>query len=723
MKGHFLTVTVTCLLAAGCSTTRVLAPGQYRLARNEVVVDDRHFSASELTPYIRQQANTYFLFGWNPFLNIYNWSDGSDKPMSRFWRKIGVAPVVFNQSQVETSIDNICNHLKHLGYYNATVTATQKSSGKLMKVTYDVRLGKLVPISDVRFEIPAGGCFEKEFYADTASVMVRKGVFLSEQILEAETARSSEYFRDRGFYNLSQGNYVFFADTLTCPGTAILDYRIREYARGAAPESALPLEQYNFGKVSIHIDSTLRFKEKLLRRLNAITPGNLYNETDVNKTYSRFSSLQVFSGVNISTSPSDSNRVNCDVTLSPSKLKGFKVNLEGSITSTGLISVSPQINFYHKNLFHGGEWFNLGFSGAFQFQPSKKLNAEEYSVSASISLPRPILIPQSAYKSSTITRTEIKASYNFQHRPEFTRHVVSSSMGYNGRIKNRFFFQLYPVQLSYVQLKNITDEFLETLIRNPYLSYSYSDHFDAGAGGTLYWTSNSDIVPKVSYRYARFNFDASGNLISLFRNIMPKNVIDQKLLLGVPFSQYVRGELQLADIIRFGIHNGQAIAGRIVAGAGYAYGNSYSLPYEKQFFVGGASSMRGWQARSVGPGFSKPNSYTSLPSQTGDVKLEADLEYRAKLVWKLEAALFAEVGNVWSLYDEASLFRFKDFYQSLAADWGFGLRVNLDFLVLRVDMGLKVHDPSADADLRWRGPDKWFKRDGFAFHFGVGYPF
>ena len=704
------------LALAGCSTTRVLAPGQYRLERNDiVVVDDKDFSTSELTPYIRQKANTYFIFGWNPFLNIYNWSDGSDKFFSRLWRKIGVEPVVFNENLVRTSVDNISNHLRYLGYYGACVTADLQSEDRRMKVRYNITLGDRLRIADIRYSLPPGGEFEKEFCLDTSNVLIREGQFLSEQLLEQECTRSSEALRDRGFYSLSKNNYLFVADTLSVPGSVILDYCVKE--------TASPLSRYEFGKVRVSLDEGLKFRDTVLRRLNAIVPGSTYNETDVNTTYSRFSSLQVFSGVNISTSPSGDNKVDCDIVLTPAKQKGFKINLESSITSTGLVGISPQLDFYNKNLFHGGEWFNLGFSGAFQFKTSEQMSAEEYSVNASLSLPKALLLPQTVYKSPSVPRTEFNASYSYQHRPEFTRRVVSASMGYRARIKDKFSLQLYPLQVSFVQLKDITEEFEETLLRNPYLSYSYSDHFDAGVGGTLYWTSSREIVPKESYRYLRFNFDASGNILALFRDKMNKGADGSALIAGTPFSQYVRGEIQFVNVLRFGRSQGQALASRIVAGAGYAYGNSVSLPYEKQFFVGGASSMRGWQARSVGPGFSKLNSYTSLPSQTGDVRLEADLEYRFRMFWKIEGALFAEAGNVWSLYDEESLFRFSDFYRSLAADWGLGLRANLDFIVLRVDFGMKVHDPAAEAGMRWKGPQDWFKSDGYAFHFGVGYPF
>lgn len=710
-----------------CSTTRCLAPGEYRLARNEIKVDDSRFATNELMPYVRQQAK-----GWTPFLNVYNWSDGSDSAFSRFCRKLGTPPVVFNENLVLSSKENITNHLEHLGYYGSKVEAEEVLKGRNVTVIYNVSLGRRIRIGDVRFDIPEGGDFEEAFLADSVGMLVKPGKFLSERLLEAESERSAANMRNQGFYGFSKINYSFVADTLDTGGTAVLDYQVRDYPRGSGPDKSIPLEKYRFGDVTITIDDDIMFRDKVLKNLNCITPGAVYNEEAVNRTYSRFASLQAFSSVNVRTSPTDSNTVDCNISLNKGKLKGFKVNLEGSVTATGLIGISPQVNFYHKNLFHGGEWFNMGFTGAFQFKPKDKLSANEFGFTTSISLPEFLFFHEKRVKSTAVPRTEFKLSYNFQDRPEYTRHVVSASMGYLGRIRDRFIFQLYPLQLSYVKLVNISDEFRKTLIENPYLSYSYSDHFDAGVGGTLYYSTDMDIVPKKSFWYSRFNFDASGNILGLFRDFLPKNEDQSAKVAGAPFSQYVKGEFNIGKTWRFGARNGQALATRFSMGAGYAYGNSVTLPYEKQFFVGGASSMRGWQARSVGPGFAKPNKYTLLPSQTGDIKIEADIEYRMRLFWKLEGALFAEVGNVWSLppygvdpimIDDNTLFHFNNFYKSLAADWGAGLRVNLDFIVLRLDLGLKVHDPSRDEGSRWLGPGRWFSDNGFALHFGVGYPF
>ena len=238
----------------------------------------------------------------------------------------------------------------------------------------------------------------------------------------------------------------------------------------------------------------------------------------------------------------------------------------------------------------------------------------------------------------------------------------------------------------------------------------------------LYYTSGADLTELEPAWYARAVADLSGNVVSLFRSMFPQNPSGQRVIFGMPYTQYVKGEVTLGRAWRFGREDGQAIATRLVGGIGYAYGNSTALPFEKQFYCGGAGSMRGWQTRTLGPGRSGINKAFSIPSQTGDVKLEANVEYRFTVAGKLEGALFYDVGNVWTIDNAAAPEGNigKDFYKDLAMDWGLGLRFKLSFLVARLDLGLKLYEPSFDL---WRGPELWFKRDGFAVHFGVGYPF
>lgn len=719
---RILTALIIMLSFASCSTTRVLQDGQYRLRKNKIeVTNDKSFNTNILTPYLKQKS-----IGWTPFMNVFNWTNGKGKTWDKIISRIGVAPAIYDASLVDASIENFIEHLEYLGYYDSKVESEISLHKRKVDVIYKVTLGKRFPISEIQLDLPKRGEFTQTFLEDTASMMIRKGDFLSESLLSAESDRSAAHMRNQGFFTFSKNNYFFEADTLTRPGSAILKMSINEYTRNASPSSAVPIRRFYIDDVTISYPKTLKIKNKILTDLNTIHPGRVYSADVVNETYSRLTAIRVFNSVNIGMTQKDTNLVDCSISLAQSKLQGFKVNFETSVNSTGLLGLSPQLSYYHKNIFHGGEWLNLNFMGNFQFKFNDDVRSNEFGVSAGLSFPKFFPLPY-RYFTGAIPRTDVTVSYNFQNRPEYTRNIISTSYGYNGNYKNRLFYQVYPVQMNIVRLFNLDEEFYQNLANDPFLRNAYQDHFDLGSGGTLYYTTNTASIPKETYFYSRFQFDISGNLLSAFKPLMRKDAEGAGMVWNTPFSQFVRGEVTLGKTWIMGRKGGQSIATRLVAGAGYAYGNSNALPFEKHFYAGGASSLRGWQARTVGPGMAQRDSSFVIPNQTGDMRLEANVEYRFDMFWKLAGAVFIDAGNVWTLKaknavpDEESLFRWNTFAESIAANWGVGIRLNLGFLLMRVDMGMKIHDPAREQ--KWVNPGTWLQEDNYALHLGVGYPF
>ena len=712
--------TTAAIIMLSCSATRNLQDGEFRLAKNKIeVVNDEEFDTGSLNPYIKQKHK-----GWSPFLYIYNWTNGKEKGWDKFVRKIGTAPVIYDPVMVDNSIESIDDHLEYLGYYGSRTTSEIDVRKKNVVVTYKVNLGNRVMIRDIEVNLPERGEFSDAFRSDSSAFAIRPGDFLSESALESESVRSAEIMRNKGFYTFNKNNYFFEADTISFPGSAILKLTVNEYTRNELPRDAEPIRRFKINDVSITYPKSMKVREKFLEDLNLIKPGENYSERIVNNTYSRFSSLKMFSTVNVGMTQVDTNLVNCEISLSQSKTQGFKVNLEASSNSSGLLGVSPQISYYHKNIFRGGEWLNLSFMGNFQFMFNDDVHSNEFGVSGGLSLPKFLFLPYRMFKGS-IPRTDFNLSYNYQNRPEYTRNMLSTSFGYNGNIRNRFFYQVYPAQLNVVKLFNLDDNFYKTLANDPFLRNAYQNHFDLGSGATLYYTTNSAVNPQDTYFYSRLQFDIAGNILRAFSPVMKKDSNGSGMIWNTPFSQFVRGELTLGRTWVFGRNSGHSLATRLLAGAGYAYGNSNALPFEKHFYGGGANSLRGWQARTVGPGCSPRDTSFVIPNQTGDMKLEANVEYRFKVVWKLAGAVFLDAGNVWTLRndstDNQSAFRWSTFGQSIAANWGAGVRLDLGFLLLRVDMGMKIHDPSRVN--KWVGPQGWFSKGGYAMHFGVGYPF
>ena len=710
----------TLLTAISCSTTRVLQDDQYRLEKNRIeIVNDKEFNPNALNPYLKQKHK-----GWSPFLYVYNWANGKGKGWDKFVHRIGTAPIVYDPEMVDNTIETIDNHLEYLGYFGSRTESEIKVNKRRVEVIYKVTLGDRIPIRDIEINLPERGEFPSAFLKDTAAMTVKPGDFLSESSLESETDRYASILRNQGFYSFNKNHFFFEADTLSYPGSAVLKMQVNEYTRNETPKDSEPIRKFYIDDVSISFPKSMKIREKILTDLNLIEPGTVYGEDIIKNTYSRYSALRMFSSVNIGTTQTDTNKVRCDISLSQSKTQGFKVNLEASTNSSGLLGVSPQLSYYHKNIFRGGEMLNLSFMGNFQFKLNDDVHSNEFGVSGGLSFPKFFLLPYRYFKGA-IPRTDINLSYNYQNRPEYTRNIISTSYGYSGNVKNRFFYQAYPIQLNIVKLFDLDEDFYKTLDNDPFLRNAYQNHFDLGSGATLYYTTNASANPRDTYFYSRLQFDIAGNLLSAFKPLMNKDANGSGMIWKTPFSQFVRSEITIGRTWVFGRNSGQAIATRLLAGAGFAYGNSSALPFEKHFYGGGANSLRGWQARTVGPGCSPRDTSFVIPNQTGDMKLEANIEYRFDMFWKVAGAVFVDAGNVWTLNkegsDELSAFRWNNLGESIAANWGVGARLNLGFLLLRVDMGMKIHDPAREQ--KWVSPGKWLNRDNYALHFGVGYPF
>lgn len=758
---------LTLALFAGCSTTKVIPDGESRLKENEIrILNSKTYQASDLEPYLKQKPNTYFFWSWNPFISIYNWENGKDKGWDRFVGKIGQAPVVFENSLVADSKKNILNHLTYQGYYNSKVRDSIVTRNKKTTVYYKVDLGKQYMIDSVKWHIDSRG-LEEAFYADSLQKTIADGTPLSEQNLNDASEIVAKSLRDKGYYGFTK-NYLFFsADTIGKDGKATVNVDIRNYTRNEQPKDAKPHRVFRYGKVTVQElrkpsnplvyrfvgdsvvaipamnlntpnDSTtyrnidIQFRNELLlrkglvTRVNQVQPGDTYSEKQVSKTYSRFSNLNMFSSVNIQMDQKDTNTVDCTIKLTASELQGYKLGLQSSINSTGMLGISPTVSYYHKNLFKGAELFSISLMGDFQFGFNNNRRATEFGASTSISTPNFLLLPDKLFKSTSIPRTEYAISYNYQKRPEYTRYILSSSFSYVWNKNEKHFFKLSPIQLNVVKLDNLKPDFYESL-KDPFLINSYKDHFDLGLGTSYYYTTDSSPRPQHNYFYMRWQNDLSGNLLSAFNRLMPENESGERLIWESPYSQYYRTELTTVYTWRLGKKERHSIAARFLGGIGFGYGNSVTLPFEKLFWAGGAYSLRGWQARTIGPGYAQIDTTFTIPNQTGDMRLEANLEYRFPLFWNFEGALFADAGNVWNIKDNKDeeqtregLFEFNNFYRHIALDWGAGLRLDLSFVLLRLDLGIKLYDPSTND---WKGPASMLKKGNYALQFGVGYPF
>ena len=478
-------------------------------------------------------------------------------------------------------------------------------------------------------------------------------------------------------------------------------------------------------------------RPKVLSDNLRITPGELYNESEVQRTYSNFGRLPVLKYTNIrffETQVGDSTKLNTYVMLTKNKHQAVSFELEGT-NSAGDLGAAASVSFQNRNVFRGSETFLVKLRGAYEAVSGLGYghnNYTELGVESSINFPR-FMFPflSNDFKRKIRATTEFGVQYNYQMRPEFTRIVASASWSYKwGLQRQRSQHRIDLLDINYLYMPWIEPEFREQFLdkeQNYILKYNYEDRLIVRTGYSYTYNSAGQALMNnavIGNSYSiRFNFESAGNLLYAISKMsnLEKNDKDEYTILNIPYAQYIKGDLDFAKNIV--IDNRNSIAFRIGGGIAIPYGNARVIPFEKRYFSGGANSVRGWSVRSLGPGsFAGDGNFLN---QSGDIKLDASIEYRTRLFWKFRGALFVDAGNIWTLreYEDqpGGKFRFDTFYKQIAVAYGLGLRLDLDFFVLRFDGGMKAVNPEKGKK-RFPITHPDFGRD-FAFHFAVGYPF
>ena len=357
----------------------------------------------------------------------------------------------------------------------------------------------------------------------------------------------------------------------------------------------------------------------------------------------------------------------------------------------------------------------------------KNENYEEYSLETKLAFPRfiaPFL--SRSFRQKNTASSELSLSYDLQNRPEFHRRVFSAGWRYRWNEPNRHStYTVDVVDLDYVYMPWISPTFKREYIdsisnRNAILRYNYEDLFILKIGfGFTYSNNNYAVKAKI---------ESAGNLLHAVSHAFStqQNTKGQYTLFNIAYAQYVKADADFSKVVRFDRYN--SVAFHAAIGIAYPYGNSTVLPFEKRYFSGGANSVRGWNVRGLGPGgFKGTGRRIDFINQTGDMKLDLNMEYRTFLFWKFHGAAFVDAGNIWTLRNYAEQpdgqFRFDKFYRQIAASYGLGVRLNFDYFILRLDMAMKAINPAyATSKDHYPLLHPRLRRD-FAFHFAVGLPF
>lgn len=748
--------------------------GLHKASRRERV------TPKDLMQYAQQRPNNRLL-GVGIYLGMYSITDtAKHNGWQRFWRnKVGEAPVIYDPRQTERSKQMMQVYLTSRGYLDGTVADSVECHRRKRKVTvrYIASEGKPYVVSQIRYRID-DKFLEPIILEDTTASLLKRGMVYDREVFDAERERISSRLQNMGFWGFNKGYITYVVDTAALDHAMTLTMRVRQRVAYVTPDGDQVMENhpvYRISRITVNSDydptkspeelerlpwdtlayngvdilylDKLRLRENVLVGAIRLSPNELYDKSTVQRTYNNIRNLQYSSNILFNELPYDTLRpvevtrasvsgvpvstternLSCLIQCTPNVRQNFNVDAEIS-TTADYYSTALTLGYQNKNLFRGAENFTVNFRGAYELMKNKgNKNSYEFGVSVGLDIPR-FLLPIRADKLAKFPqqKTNISVTYDIQRRPDYNRTIAGGTFGYSWSLKNGARFQINPVDINVVDVPWINEAFKNS-IENPYLKNSYESQLIAGLSAGYYYQTNPN--PKANNLSLRLVGDMNGNLLRGLTQWLGKSSTinagetDQETfykIFGIRFAQYARLSFDISQ--RTNLTPTTQLAWRFFIGGGVAYGNSKTLPFERLYFAGGANSMRGWQVRTLGPGETLYQKET-YPNQLGDFRLEANLEYRFTVAGNFGMAVFLDAGNVWMNAKgsaAAARFKFNSFYKQIALDTGLGFRYDLGFVLLRLDWGLKLHNPNVPEPQRWNSGFKWKET---ALHFAIGLPF
>lgn len=762
---------VALLVVSSCNATKHIPDGKYLLNKVRIEVDDNSFNKKELKNYLRQTPNHEILGGVKFQLAIYNWSGkDSTKWYNKWVRKLGQPPVIYDPSLTEASKSQLRLALINKGYMDATVEADTVSKGKKMQVDYRIKAGEPHYINSLEYEIP-DDTIRSLILQDSTKLLLKEKALFDRNVMEQERVGIADRLRYNGYFGFSKDYITYTADTTENSKAVDLvlkvkppyknrieGYEVHEpfYIRKVYvitdfdPSTEKQLSNYRLLPSEEYKGVNIIYGEEKYLRANIIDDncfikvGEKYNSTDVDRTYQSFGRLGILKYINISFEAvgREDGRLMLDafILLTKGKSQTVSVSLEGT-NSEGDLGFGIATTYQHRNIARGSETLSAKFGINYESisgDMSGLINNRyaEYSGEVNINFPK-FIFPflKKSFRQKIRANTEFGTSFTYQERPEYTRVIAGAGWKYKWTERGSMINHVFDLlDINYVYLPKKTDSFLDEIAPdNPLLRYSYEDHFIMRTGYSFYYTNkqSSTGIGNVVYQPNIYTFRAgietAGNLLfgisRLSKQKKDPNAQAYKIF-GIQYSQYVK--LNADYSLNHSFDRRNSLVFHIGAGVAIPYGNTTILPFEKRFYAGGANSVRGWSVRTLGPGsYNANNSVSSFMEQCGDIRLDMNVEYRAKLFWVFELAAFIDAGNVWTIryYENqpGGEFKLNEFYKQIAAAYGLGLRMNFNYFLLRLDCGMKAFNPAKGQErVPLIHPD--FKRD-FAVHFSIGYPF
>ncbi len=708
----------------------------------------------ELDKLLTPKPNKKFL-GMRTSLWIYNHTgEPKHKKGIRYWwkYKVGRPPVLFDENIVRNNLLLLNNNLYYRGYFGAGTTYKLIEKGKTTFVNYFITTGRPFIIDSVAF--PGDETrVEAEITKTRTETLLKPGSPYNLKTLKKERKRIQMQLKDEGYYYFDDDFLIYRIDS------TLGNHKIRLYLhiKPRIPEKSL--KPYRIRKVRIiddfnqyipyydsaningyeYLSNTHYIRPKIVIDMLSVKPGMLYSRSEHITTISRLERMSTFRFVTINYRPvaeSDS-LLDATILLAPARKLSLNSEVSAIAKTNNFFGPGLKVTFKSRNFFKGAEMFTTNLHGRFETQIAgndKGNTAYEFGGDLNLIIPRVIPFRMVRYKGRFMPYTKATLGYSvFQRLKLYQFNTSYASWSYKWKKTIPSNHEIKLIDVSFTNLTEATAEFQEWLKNNPSLRKSFEEQFIIS---TTYSYTYNHLEDEYRRKYFfRFTVDPSGNLatalLSMGKKEKPSPDNPYKIF-GNPVSQFFRGTTEGRYYIKTGKKS--VVATRLLIGLGIPYGNSSTIPYVRQFYVGGTNSLRGFPARSIGPGiYVPPDSLAGLNIvQTGDVKIEANVEYRFPITKHLKGALFVDVGNVWTVYEDTarvgSQFDFNTFYKELAVSSGFGLRIDLNMVILRFDVGFPLRKPWLPEGDRWVGGDfnpfnKEWRKKNLILNFSVGYPF
>lgn len=756
---------VLAIFLFSCSPVKFVPQDEYLLNKVDIEVEKSNINKEEAKSHIRQKEN-YKILGFAKFhLWLYNLS--SKKKEEGWLKRIGEPPVVYDEALVLASQERLKQYLGNKGYFRASVDTEVefKENKQKANVKYKIKTGDQYKIRALNYHI-SDSALEAHFYKDSSEILISPGTPFDFNRLEEQREDIVDLYRNKGYFYFNKDDVSYIADSSRFEKEIVLDLFIGQDSLksyqpqylndftisvlpGSGPVTSGVGSESNFtdttrlDKLTLYQNSELFYLPSLFENLLQMESGSLYRLDDARSTFNAFNRLRRFRFIDVQFNKpahlQDTNLLNCNIRLAPLSKQAVSFDIEGTNTS-GNLGVAGNINYRHRNLFRGAELFQLNFKGAIERQQrvvdemSEYFNTRELGVESKLTFPK-LIGPVQAINAfrDVLPQTVVTLGYNFQRRPEYTRTISNVKFGYNWKTSEYLDHTWNIIDFNLVNLYRFDPGFIN-FIKDLYIKSSFTDHLIMAMNYSLVYNTQQ-LGAKKSYSYFRFNVESAGNLLGLYSSVTNRTknqeidslgVVSSSYyrLLGTRFAQYVKSDVEF----RYGytIDKYNTLVGRAFLGAALPYGNFDILPFEKKFFTGGANGIRAWQVRSLGPGTYKAPE-DAYPNQSADIKLEVNLEYRYNLMGFMEGALFLDAGNIWAINSRdnrpGALFKLNSFYRQLALGTGTGFRFDFNYFIFRVDVGMKLRDPSQPTGNGWIIGHRKYTSDDFNFAFAIGYPF